>query len=287
MNARDYILNKQIQWALNRGIELVGSEIDRGLKIYTRKLEENLFEPLSPSVRTDILAGDGSELSGSTEKMPKMHALHSSSALGVNIFQYWDSIKASSSIAHYCGFCRNSTTISRNISFEVKYPIDDGFRFSPNMDVVIRNVPEAKYKVFAVECKFSEAYSGHGHGGLKEKYLALDIWKDIPGLHQLADEISPDDKRFRYLHAAQLIKHVLGLSRAFGKKGFRLLYLWYDTLGKEGGKHREEIEEFLEIAKMDNLKIHAISYQELIIKIAYDARSSHREYVEYLTNRYL
>ena len=164
-----------------------------------------------------------------------MQAIHSSSALGVNIFQFWDSINEVHRIAHACGFCRRTTEISKRISFEVKYPISDGFRFSPNIDVVIDNASASKYKVYTIESKFTEAYGGYGHSGLKEKYLDLDIWEEIPRLHKLAISISPKDNQFQYLHAAQLIKHILGLKRAFGKTAFRLLYLEVTQLGRLRG----------------------------------------------------
>ena len=285
MNAREYILTKQSQWAQNQGVELIGSKVDRGRKLYTTDLDSNLFEPLSESTRNDFLGGDGGELSGYPAKM---QALHSSSALGVNIFQHWESIQDVSAIAQYCGFCNKTTAISREISFEVKYSIDDRFQYGPNIDVVIKNESSVRYKVFAVECKFTEAYGGRGHSGMKEKYLELsEIWKNFPRLKELAKEISPNDSRFEFLHAAQLIKHVLSLSGAYGKNGFRLLYLWYDALGRDGGQHRKEIEEFLEIAKSDGVKVHALSYQELITRIAEGGRDSHQEYVEYITSRYL
>jgi len=55
--------------------------------------------------------------------------------------------------------------LSQNIRFETKYPISSKFQFSPNIDVVIENSQKSKYKVFAVECKFSEAYSSRRHAG--------------------------------------------------------------------------------------------------------------------------
>lgn len=284
MNANEYILTKQSQWAQNQGIELIGSKIDRGRKLYTTDLDTNLFEPLSESTRNDFLGGDGGELSGYPAKM---QALHSSSALGVNIFQYWDSIQDVSAIAQHCSFCRKTTSVSKEISFEVKYSIDDRFQYGPNIDVVIKNDPSARYKVFAIECKFSEAYGGRGHSGLKEKYLDLDSWSKFPALRELAITISPNDNRFELLHAAQLVKHVLGLARVYGKQGFRLLYLWYDVLGRDGVKHRDEIDVLLSIAKKDDVKVHAMSYQELIARIARDDQGSHREYVEYIASRYL
>jgi hypothetical protein len=43
MNAYNYIVEKQIQWALNHGIELIGSKYERGRRTYTRELNQNLF----------------------------------------------------------------------------------------------------------------------------------------------------------------------------------------------------------------------------------------------------
>jgi len=287
MNARDYIVYKQVQWAKNQGLELIGSKNKRGRKTYTKTLDENLFEPLSSKCRKEFLKGDGSELTEDSEFPSKMQALHSSSALGVNIFQYWDTIQDVPTIAQSCCLCRNTTTTARTILFECKYPVEEGFRTSPNIDVVIQNAPESQYEVYAIECKFTEAYSSRGHAGLKKKYLDLDIWSSLPKLHKVAVEISPKDNRFEFLHAAQLIKHILGLRRTHGKKGFRLLYLWYDAFGREGAKHRAEADEFMTAAKQDGIKFYSKTYQELITYTAQNHRDSHQEYVEYITTRYL
>jgi len=86
MNAHEYILSKQIQWAYCNNIVLIGSKSNKGRKAYTKKLDDNLFEPLMPKVKSSFNQGDGGELTGNP---CKMQAVHSSSALGVNIFQYW------------------------------------------------------------------------------------------------------------------------------------------------------------------------------------------------------
>ena len=75
--------------------------------------------------------------------------------------------------------------------------------------------------------------------------------------------------------------------RAYGKTEFRLLYLWYDTLGHDGYIHRKEIEEFIENAKKDSIKVHGMSYQELIMWLGENYRENHKEYIEYITSRYL
>jgi len=287
MNGYQYILAKQTSWAKNQGLDLIGSKVTRGRPAYTLNHNENLFQPLLPEVKKSFAAGDGSELNYSG--LPgKMQAIHSSSALGVNVFQYWKTISAVPVIAAACGFCRRGSKVSIDIHFEKKYPINDHFGFHPNIDIVIHNKPEARIQRFAIECKFSEAYGAHKHGGLKQKYLNCgDIWDDIPKLRAFAQRICPNDKEFNHLHSAQLIKHILALKRKFGLGGFRLLYLWYNVLGEQGKYHQDEVKEFANVAKKDGIKFHSLTYQELINTLANQFRSGHYEYVRYLTERYL
>lgn len=287
MNGYEYILSKQTTWATNSGISLVGSKGNRGRRAYTRELDQNLFQPLLPDVRKAFADGDGGEL-GSKEFSGKMQAVHSSSALGVNIFQYWKSINAVPAIAAQCGLCRRNSQVSNDIYFEEKFPISNSFGYHPNIDVVIHNAQSATIKRFAIECKFSEAYGAHKHGGLKAKYLELEgLWADIPNLLNFAKIISPDDKKFVHLHPAQLLKHILGLKRQYGKAGFRLLYLWYDVFGGQGKRHRDEVIEFAEAAEADCIKFHSLTYQQLIVNLANKLRTEHPDYIRYLTERYL
>jgi len=287
MKGYEYIIAKQTAWAAQLGITLIGSKGDRGRPAYTRKLTENLFSPLLSEVRKSFDDGDGCEL-GTSQFPGKMQAVHSSSALGVNVFQYWKEQHAAHVIAALCDLCRSPSTTPKDIRFEEKYPISDSFGHHPNIDAVIHNGQSAKLKRFGIECKFSEAYGAHRHGGLKPKYLELDaLWKDIPNMHSFAHTISPDDGDFSHLHPAQLVKHVLGLKRQCGLDGFRLLYLWYDVLGAEGALHRKEVERFAEIAKRDEIRFHSMTYQELIVRMQKNLPDEHTEYVNYLTSRYL
>jgi len=287
MNGYQYILTRQREWARNRGVALIGSKGTRGRPAYTRRLDENLFQPLLPAVRDAFEAGDGDEL-GSSASPGKMQAVHSSSALAVNVFQYWQSISAVPLIAAACRLCRRGSQVSYDIRFEEKYPIDDGFGRHPNIDVVIHNRRAAKIQSFAIECKFTEAYRAGGEKGLKDKYLKLSgAWDGLPNLRGLAESISPTDNHYNHLHPAQLIKHVLGLRRHFGHAGFRLLYLWYDVLGEDGARHRDEVGRFAEAAKRDGILFHSLTYQDLMTSMASELRQAHPEYIRYLTERYL
>lgn len=287
MRAYEYIFAKQIQWGKNKEIPLTGSKGARGRLAYTKLLEKNLFEPLLPEIRECFLGGDGNEILGSLNSPAKMQAVHSSSALGLNIFQYWHRIGQATLITAACGLCRKGTSSSFEVAFEKKYPIDTKFAHPPNIDVVFQPSDPSKCRTFAIECKFTEPYSSQGHGGLKPKYMTLDpLWEDIPRIHALAKTICPMDDRFSYFHAAQIIKHILGLKKALGKNGFSLLYLWYDVPGREGVAHRDEVDTFADIAETDGLKFHSLSYQELIVRMCKECGADHGPYLKYITERY-
>ena len=286
MNTYEQIISRQIEWAKNKGLELVGSKGQRGRKDYTICIEKNLFQKLNDETRTDLMHGDGGELIGSEGQPAKIQALHSSSALGINVFDYWRIKIDLSVITTACGLSRGGHKLAGEIRFEQKYPIVDGFPHSPNIDVVIR--PETgPYKAYAIECKFTEAYSSRKHGGMDDKYLKnKEIWKNLSATRKLAQDIYPDDPYNEHLHAAQLIKHILGLNRAYGPARYRLLYLWYDALGEPGSIHRQEINEFSSMVGSDGVKFHATTCQELIRSLARH-REDHPDYVRYLTERYL
>jgi len=288
LNGYEYIVRKQIAWAKREGIPLVGSQGERGRPTYVPQLDMNLFRPLLPEVRQAFSEGDGGELAAKGEPA-KMQALHSSSALAVNVFQYWKQIAEVPVIAAACGLCQPGSTSAQDLVFEEKYPVNEAFEKSPNIDVVIHNREGSRIRRLAIECKFSEAYGNrHSDKGLKTRYLEEcgPLWEDIPALRELAETISPHDKQFQHLHPAQLIKHILGLKRAFGRTGFRLLYLWYDVLGPDGDLHHKEVETFATAARGDGVMFHSLTYQDLILGMAEKLAGTHSEYLGYVTNRY-
>jgi hypothetical protein len=126
-------------------------------------------------------------------------------------------------------------------------------------------------------------------GDSPAEFIADDIIKSSLSVNtcELAKEISPDNNKFHYLDAAQLIKHILGLKKNLNKSDFRLLYLWYDVIGQDGAEHRKEIEQFAEIAKKDNIKFSHITYQEVIMKLSKEFYVGNEKYCDYLTDRYL
>ncbi len=285
MKSAEYIKQRQILWAKSQHIDLLGSAGERGEKAYTKDLNANLFTPLTKAIRKEYEAADGGELKG---KQPtKMQAVHSSSALAVNGFAHWHSTSKIELIAQALKIPTAGLT---GMSFEKQLPIMDDvnhseFPHDPNLDVFF------SYKNYAVgvEFKFSEAYSNRAHSGLRAPYIKHEeLWKGLPALYKFAKTISPDDKDFHHLHPAQLIKHILGLRYAFGRK-FRLVYLWYDAPFSDGVQHRKEIERFACVLEKDEVAFQPITWQELIIRLAEKLQDEkgHRDYINYLVERYL
>ncbi len=76
MNAEQDTRDAQQNWARSRGIPF-------NSRAYVREVEANLWTPLSTRARQAFERGAGSELNG------HMRALHSSSGLAVDFFDYW------------------------------------------------------------------------------------------------------------------------------------------------------------------------------------------------------
>lgn len=293
MNGLKYILSKQQNWAERKGLELFGGTLPNdGKKNYLNSISANIFnQQLSEETYKNFKEGDGSETKDSKTRLAKMKALHSSSALPVNVFQYWQN-KDTYPITYACKLCAKSEvkeniSVIKGISFEQKFEISPDknlFPRSPNLDVVIEN---SKKEIYAIESKFTEPYKKK-QKGLSDRYTSDEsFWKGLPNLKPLADKISPDNNEFKYLDASQLIKHILGLKKQHGKSGFCLLYIWYDVIGKDGAEHRKEIKKFAEIAKKDNIKFRHITYQEVIINLSKEFYVGNEDYINYLTDRYL
>lgn len=323
MNGVEFIKSKQRSWAKRKSFELVGGTIpNKGEKNYLNNLSDNLFEDLTQESIKCYQSGDGNETKDSKTRLAKMKALHSSSAIVVNLFQYWQG-KDICPILNACKLTSRSNKVGYliknigsaspqeisvipspfncEIKFEEQFEIcsdKSQFPHSPNIDVVI----STSLSDVAIESKFTEPYGNRKHEGLKQKYVEnVSFWNGLPNLYELAKEISPDDTKFQYLDAAQLIKHILGLknncdkynschkpkSGRFLRHNFRLLYLWYDVIGKDGVEHRKEIEQFAEIAQRDNIKFSHITYQEVIMKLSKEFYEGNEDYLNYITDRYL
>jgi len=265
------ICNQQQAWARQRGIKFDKDG-------YTFSLDDNLFLPLLPEVKKEFQPGKGDEL-GSGGKRGKMQALHSSSALVVNVFQYWLN-RDVSTIASACGALQGIT----EMHFERTHPTPLG-GIPPHLDI---EFSRKGLKPLAIESKFTEPYHRHTKRAIKDKYLnVLGLWTGLPRCEELVRRIREEERArtsFTYLDVPQLLKHILGLTRTFGATGFNLLYLWYEVTSLEAKSHRKELKEFKKHIR-DEVAFREMTYQELFEAI----RKCHgvgEDYISYLTERY-
>ena len=278
MTPVSFVREKQRFWALRRGLA-----VDE--KGYTTTLDGNLFEPMSKEVIQQFQDADGGELKSSKTHPPKMRALHSSSALAVNVFHYWRN-RDQAPIAKAMEI--PSRGMAR-LDFERLTPIQETvdrkiFPNDPNIDVVIGYRGSSAGEV-GIESKFSEAYGTHD--GLKTAYLTDEsLWSGLPNCRKYAKRIQAPGN-VEGLNTPQLLKHLLGLKHRSGIGKFWLVYLWYATPGPELGQHYQQLESFKAMLAEDGVRFHFLTYQELICRLTRIGRGEHSAYIDYLTERYL
>jgi hypothetical protein len=243
-------------------------------------IEDNLLDRrLSPAGRADFDRAAGRELGDPKRPTmaPGLSALLSSAALVYNVFDYWRD-RDLSPLAAACG----ADVRVMQLVLEETFPLWRGGT-PPHLDVVLTGpsgVPTA------IEAKFTEPY-GRVHNALRETYFELErnrVWSGLSGCREIADRIRDGDASYTRLGVAQLIKHVLGLSRRYGRTGFRLLYLWYEEPGEEASLHRAEIERFRKLVGGE-IVLGIRTYQEVFGALRMEP-SVDPEYVRYLADRY-
>jgi hypothetical protein len=183
-----------------------------------------------------------------------MHAAFSSSALVVNTFARWKEAVPQLSLLGMTGF--------EELRFEVKCPTGL-IGTSPHLDVVAIQSNDAPV---AIESKCLEFLNAH-RITFSSQYDALKGPGSKTRYHELIPRLRARPSMFRYLDAAQLIKHALGLANVFQGRPVVLLYLYWEPLNwqefREFAQHRIEIDEFGRYVSGCTVKFTSMSYQEL------------------------
>ena len=274
MTSRTELIQQQKNWA-----ESVGLNPDsRG---YLDNIESNLVKPLSSRTTIAFNNGSGSELIDTSSRPAKMRALHSSSALAVNVFDSWVD-EDTSILQSALGIV---DTIDA-ISFEEQF--STGLKgIPPNLDIALKL---STGHIVGIESKFSEWLTpkSKSKGSFNEKYFpdGEHLWGNF-GLvksQEMAEAIFNGIEDFRYLDAPQLLKHVLGMATQLEGR-FSLYYIYYDWPdGHESRIHKNEVNRFAEVVG-DELRFKAINYQKLFRTLDESDRVN-QDYIEYLRRRY-
>ena len=268
MQAEQSIRDAQMVWARSKGL----SFDSRG---YVYEVEENFWKPLSARARTGYERGAGSELKG------HMKALHSSSALGANFFDYWTD-RQKAPLLSALGIDDDDI---QSLDFEARFPTGLG-RIPPHLDLAITLESGA---VIGVESKFTEylSRSTKGKSSFEPSYFPPSggLWasKGLPACQLFAEELRSQQNQFEFLDPWQLLKHALGLATSSGPD-FSLWYLYYDCLGRRSEAHKREIQSFANRVG-EEIRFKAITYQQVYAQLK-ESDQPDPEYLHYLHSRY-
>jgi hypothetical protein len=288
---RKELERQQRRWAENAGI-------DFDTRGFVRDFDANLRVPLAAATR--VAFARGTELTPRPSQPARIAALYSSAALVANVFDHWTARDAEPLVAAL-------GLEGERVQLEFEEPLATGVEGDPpTSDVVLRF---ASGRVVAIESKFGEwlVRRASSRMDLKPKYFAggKTVWRDagLPRCQQLADDLRSGRERFKHLHAAQLLKHALGLARGVGQGGatsavgareaapalaghatHELRYLYYEWPGGPASAHRGELRRFAERVGAE-IRFSASTYQDLYRALHADARVD-RTYLEYLRARY-
>jgi hypothetical protein len=239
--------------ALAQKLRNIGVEVDA--KGYVQRTADALLPTFSAATRAAIeadLGGKrGSELVGRPDRRAKFYAAHSSAALAANTFG---------------PFLREHTPVpigrcvyEGQVALEAECPT--GLRGTPPTLDCLVDGPE----ILAVESKCLETFSTHA-AHFKDGYA--DAIKPLhPSWRKEYGRLAEDPTRYRYLDAAQLIKHYLGLRTTYPGRPVTLAYLyWVPTNADDLAPcsiHAAEIAEFAKGLHDPSLRFVASSYSKV------------------------
>lgn len=270
---RDIIKKRQQAWAIRNGRAFDADG-------YCACVDDNIYRGLSPGARKDFESGDGTELVEGG-RCGKIQALHSSSALACNWFDYWRNRDCQPLTQAFGVSIRFST-----LALEQNFSTGLG-GIGPNLDVLLTCDGGA---LFAIESKFTELYTkSKTKKFLKPKYLhdGRSLWTaaGLPGCQTVAEALQTEQHDFNILDVAQLLKHMLALARS-GQR-WSLCCLWFEVPGSLADQHRQELADFAAHIGTDAAHFSALTYQELFARMVPFVGQEDSEYIGYLRDRYM
>lgn len=260
--------------ALRDGFEgsAPGTPLDRGG--YTATYRQNLLSAVAPAdFEDDLRAGDGNELE------TKFRAVHSSSALSVNCFAPFRTRPGDLAIGDMSGFA--------TLEFERKCPTGLRGGRSPNLDVLLSG-PQG---VTGIESKLTEYLTPHVAKFSPAYADQIRDWRRDQGYFAEMQRLRADPAAYRWLDAAQLVKHAFGLGHVFGGQPVTLLYLYWEPRNPESdpvfAAHRQEIADFAARVAGSTPVFRALGYPDLWAGWRAGAPGWLMPHLEQLEQRYL
>ncbi len=224
-----------------------GSQLDA--KGYVTDARDNLLPGLRlEDVEPDLRQGSGNEL------RTKFRAAHSSSALAVNCFAPFKTNPAALTLD-----CGGFTSLH----FEHKCPHGLEGRTPPNLDVLANG----RNGILAIESKCLEPLSSHKAAFAPAYDTKIQDARRETVWFSLMQELTTNPHAYKWLDAAQLIKHAFGIGHTYKDRPATLLYLYWEPLNADAfpvfAQHRAEIARFAASVTGAAIAFTAMSYPAL------------------------
>ena len=220
---------------------LAGRLRDRGVRLTNGYVEhfddavlEGFSEDVKAAIRSDLLGKGGAELVARPGGAPKFHAAHSSACLAANVFGPWLTARRPLPLPGCEPFDGEA---------HLEVPCPTGLQGTPpTLDCLVVGP-----RVLGVESKCTEPFAAH-EARFSPAYRAVVASLAEPTWQAEFERLEEDPRRYRFLDAAQLVKHYLGLRRRFDRHHVTLAYLYWEPANAEDvadcAVHRAEAAEF-------------------------------------------
>jgi hypothetical protein len=271
--ARTSLLRAQRRWADACGVRYDA----RGC---VRDLADNLRVPLVGAALAEVERG--SELEPGAKRPARLYSLGSSAALVVNVFDYWRG-RDLAPLLRALG-----VAASASATLKLEEPLPTGLPGDAPMTDATLDLADGTR--VAIESKYGEwlVRRPRNKRVLKDKYFppgTEGVWAAarLPKCQALAEDLQSGRERLKYLHAAQLLKHALGLAKS-GYERSVLVYLYYDWPVREAAAHRAELEN-VGARLAGEIDLRVLTHQSLFGSLR-ESAGVDSSYVAYLAQRY-
>jgi hypothetical protein len=251
---------------------------------YLEDWSANLIEGVSRvDFETDLRRGGGNELTDRPGEPAKFRAAFSSAALAVNTFGPFRHKPERLALSGVTGFD----------SVEFEYPCDNGLvGTNPHFDLFAQTTST----VLALESKFLEplrpkpAVFSNQYDRPFKGTLTASPQVEAPWV-SMYERLRSDPQSYRYLDAAQLVKHYLGLVHSFPKLERTLVLLyWEPRNAAELTSYRDlrrEVNDFAATVSGCSTRFVSLSYPALWLEWQHNrSRVDLSAHIESLRQRY-
>ena len=221
-----------------------------------------------PGVPVDYVLQRFALAGGNEVESGKLASADSSAALAANCFAWFT--QRPHLLPPFPGMDAAYPPLSVDIECCVRFPWSGGRH--PWLDAMITTEDE----IIGVESKRYEPFRGAKRASLTSAY-DRPVWGDsMSAFEQVRDDLRSGGLAFKYLDAAQLVKHALGLLSEGQRKGKRpvLVYLFAEPKALGGrpiqpsaiSAHREEVQLFAECVAGSEVAFHSVSYGDWLTR---------------------